>query len=102
MVDKVIAKVVDVIRNTPAWEIDIKGYTVRPLEDRGRTEIELLAKICNETPYLFVLVNNETHHIEFHSRTGAGDCRLAGYRQHRGMRPHRPFAEELYCWMRYN
>ncbi len=66
MVDKVIAKVVDVIRNTPAWGIDIKGYTVRPLEDRGRTEIELLAKICNETPYLFVLVNNETHHVEFH------------------------------------
>jgi hypothetical protein len=64
MVDKVIAKIVDVIRTTPAWEIDIKGYTVRPLE-MDYTEIEILSKICDESPYLFVSVNDKTSHISF-------------------------------------
>jgi hypothetical protein len=65
MVDKVIAKVADVIRNTPAWEIDITGYTVRPLPIADRTEIEILSKICDETPNLFASINNETTHIAF-------------------------------------
>jgi hypothetical protein len=65
MVEKAISKVVDVIRNTPSWEIDITGYTVRPLEDRGHTEVEVSAKVCGENHYLYVLFKNKTNHIAF-------------------------------------